>query len=152
MADLWAEIELMADDSLRLVQGERVREMMREIGEVFTPTPLVIEMLREMPSDALAPGKSVLDPACGDGQFLAVAKAVKIILHGMSEDKALGDIFGVDIFRDNVDLCRRRLGGGTIIMGDTLNPERALEGQTEEERILMCQFFAEKGVQQQLAV
>ena len=85
----------------------------------------------------------MLDPACGDGQFLVAAKWVKVFHHGMPEAEALKDLYGVDIMRDNVDLCRRRLGGGTIVMGDSLKPARELAGQTAEERELMLTLFAE---------
>ena len=59
----------------------------------------------------------------------------------MSADKALADIYGVDIMRDNVDLCKARLGGGNIVMGNTLNPKVYLLEQTAEERQLMKEWF-----------
>jgi SAM-dependent methyltransferase len=120
---------------------ERTVERVRATGEIFTPTPLVIEMLREVDLERLAPGRTVLDPACGDGQFLAAAKWIKVVHFGATEDAALADLYGVDIMRDNVDLCRRRLGGGTILMGDTLHPARPLPGQTDAEHELMLQLF-----------
>jgi len=46
--------------------------------------------------------------------------------------------------RDNVDLCKKRLGGGTIIMGDTLNPYAILPQQTEQEQILMEDMFGDQ--------
>ena len=122
---------------------ERTVERVRATGEVFTPSALVIEMLQYTDLDLFAPGKTVLDPACGDGQFLVAAKWIKVYHHGMSEVDALKDLYGVDIMRDNVDLCRRRLGGGTIVMGDALKPARALDGQTEEERSMMVTLFDE---------
>ena len=51
----------------------------------------------------------------------------------MSESDALKDLYGVDIMRDNVDVCKKRLGGGTIVMGDSLNPDKKLDGQTDAE-------------------
>lgn len=71
------------------------------------------------------------------------AKWIKVYHHGMSESQALNDIYGVDIMRDNVDLCLRRLGGGTIVMGDALKPARELEGQTDDERAIMLTIFDE---------
>ena len=62
----------------------------------------------------------------------------------MTEEEALKDLFGVDIKRDNVDLCKKRLGGGTIIMGDTLNPYAILPQQTEQEQILMEDMFGDQ--------
>lgn len=120
---------------------ERTVDRVKATGEVFTPTDLVLEMCAYLGVDVFAPGQTVLDPACGDGQFLVAAKAIKVHVHGMTEKAALADVYGVDIMRDNVDLCRRRLGGGTIIMGNTLNPSQALPGQTPEELELMVALF-----------
>jgi type I restriction-modification system DNA methylase subunit len=126
---------------------DRQTERVKATGEVFTPTDLVIDMcqsLMDSDPDTFAPGKTVIDPACGDGQFLVVAKWIKILNHAMSEEDALNDIYGVDIMRDNVDLCRRRLGGGNIVMGDTLNPSERLTEQTEEEHNLMREWFTKE--------
>ena len=94
--------------------------------------------------DNFASGKTVFDPACGDGQMLVTVKWLKVLHFGMTEEEALKDIYGVDIMRDNVDLCKKRLGGGTIIMGDTLNPYAILPQQTEQEQILMEDMFGDQ--------
>ena len=59
----------------------------------------------------------------------------------MSEEDALKDLYGVDIMRDNVDLCKKRLGGGTIVMGNSLEPDKRLEGQTDSEHDMMRFLF-----------
>ena len=59
----------------------------------------------------------------------------------MTQDEALEDIYGVDIMRDNVDLCKKRLEGGNIIMGNTLEPYIRLDEQTDEEYRLMGKWF-----------
>src|SRR5690348_13486523 len=103
----------------RLVEGElgkheymdgieRTVERVRATGEIFTPSQLVVEMLKYLDLTLLQPGKTVLDPACGDGQFLVAVVAVKVNQFGMSRAAALDDIYGIDLMRDNVDLCRRR--------------------------------------------
>jgi type I restriction-modification system DNA methylase subunit len=120
---------------------ERTVDRVRATGEIFTPSSLVIEILQYVSIELLAPSKSVLDPACGDGQFLTAAKWVKVLHFGMAEDEALKEIFGVDIMRDNVDLCRRRLGGGTIVHGNALDPHRRLPDQSDEEHELMKRLF-----------
>lgn len=125
---------------------ERTVERVKATGEIFTPTELVLEMCEYLDPALFSPGKTVLDPACGDGQFLVAAKAIKVFAHGMSEVSALGEIYGVDIMRDNVDLTRRRLGGGIIIMGNTLNPSQALDGQSEQELELMLVLFEKPGI------
>ena len=112
---------------------ERDKQRIQSTAEHFTPTDLVIEMLSKINIDRLGAGKTVLDPACGDGQFLTAIKWVKVYVHEMTEEEALQDIYGVDIMRDNVDLCKKRLGGGTILMGDSLHPDKRLDGQTDDE-------------------
>lgn len=141
--DFWRTVAERLNEHGYMEGIERTDQRVRETAEVFTPTPLVIEMLKYLDLELFAPGKSVLDPACGDGQFLVAAKWIKVLKFGMSEEEALKDIYGIDIMRDNVDLCRRRLGGGTIVMGDALRPARRLSGQTDEEHKLMIQLFFE---------
>lgn len=143
---LWHLVAERLDEHAHMTGVERTVERVRATGEIFTPTDLVIEMLQYVDLDILAPGRTVLDPACGDGQFLVAAKWVKVYEHGMPESAALAEIFGIDIMRDNVDLSRRRLGGGTVVMGDALDPKRRLEGQTEIEHELMLELFDEQGI------
>ena len=83
----------------------------------------------------------IRDSACGDGQFLVASKWVKVLFHGMAESDALNDIYGIDLMRDNVDLCKKRLGGGTILMGDSLNPEKRIKGQTDIEHDELMKLF-----------
>jgi type I restriction-modification system DNA methylase subunit len=137
----WAEIAKVTDEHGYMSGVDRMSERVKQTGEVFTPTSLVIEILQKMPIEAFAPGKTVIDPSCGDGQFLVPVKLIKMYHYGMSETDALNDIYGVDIMRDNVDLCKSRLGGGNIVMGNTLDPNMRLEGQTDEEYQLMQEWF-----------
>ena len=131
---MWAEVRRLCDASRESVFRDRSIERIRRTAEIFTPTPLVIGLLQKVPKDSFAPGKKVLDPACGDGQFLSAVKFAKIIFWGQSEESALADLFGIDIVAENVFLCRLRLGGGTILVGDALNPSREVEGQTDHDR------------------
>jgi SAM-dependent methyltransferase len=120
----------------------RKSSRIKATGEIFTPSLLVIEILKQTPISSFAPGKKVLDPACGDGQFLVGAMWVKILFFELTAEKALDDIYGIDIMRDNVDLCLSRLGGGTIVMGDALNPLRILKGQSKSERQILRNLFS----------
>jgi hypothetical protein len=142
-APFWAEVTRRMDEHGYMNGVERTVDRVRATGEVFTPTSLVVEMLSGVPLEHFASGRTVLDPACGDGQFLVAAKWVKILAHEMTEQEALADLYGIDIMRDNVDLCARRLGGGTIVMGNALDPFAALDGQTAGERTLMRALFAD---------
>ena len=138
---MWTEIKKLVDEHGYMSGVDRMTDRVKETGEVFTPTDLVIEILMGMPTSMFAPGKTVIDPACGDGQFLMAVKWLKVIEFNMSQDEALEDIYGVDIMRDNVDLCKRRLEGGNIVMGNTLEPNTRLDEQTDEEYRLMKKWF-----------
>ena len=88
---------------------ERNRLRIKATGEVFTPTPLVEEILDTLdPSHFENSERTFLDPACGDGQFLASILWRKLE-NGDRFEEALSTIYGVDIMQDNVDLCRTRL-------------------------------------------
>ena len=91
----------------------RHADRVKDLGEVFTPTPLVLEILEQLPSTVWDAGKTYLDPTCGNGQFLA---AVLIIKMALGHADALSTIYGVDLMQDNVDECRQRL---IDIAGDT---------------------------------
>jgi ubiquinone/menaquinone biosynthesis C-methylase UbiE len=138
---MWNEIKKLVDEHGYMSGVNRMSDRVKETGEVFTPTDLVIEILKGLPISMFAPGKTVLDPACGDGQFLVAVKWLKVIEFNMSQDEALEDIYGVDIMRDNVDLCKERLEGGNIVMGNTLEPNIRLDEQTDEEHRLMIKWF-----------
>ena len=138
---LWSEVKDRMNDHSYMGEIDRDEYRVRVTAEVFTPTDLVIRMIRECGADKFAPGKTVLDPACGDGQFLVAVKWVKVLFHGMTESDALDDIYGIDLMRDNVDLCKKRLGGGTILMGDSLNPEKRIKEQTDTEHNELLKLF-----------
>ena len=130
---MWDKIREEMNSHVYMSRIERDKQRIQSTAEIFTPTDLVLEMIERTGVERLGVGKTVLDPACGDGQFLMAVKCVKVYMHQMSEQEALQDIYGVDIMRDNVDLCKKRLGGGTILMGDSLSPDNRLEGQTDDE-------------------
>jgi len=89
------------------VEREKVR--VKATGEVFTPTPLVQEILDRLPQDQFTdPTKTFLDPSCGDGQFLGEV-LIRKMENGSTFEQALGTVYGVDLMEDNVELCRERL-------------------------------------------
>ena len=80
----------------------------KQHGEVFTPDPLVNEMLDKLPKEVWKEGKTFCDPACGDGQFL-IWILLKKLSKGHDPLEALKTIYGVDIMRDSIRKCRLRL-------------------------------------------
>jgi hypothetical protein len=128
--------------------------------EVFTPDWMVKTTLKE--ASAYIDIDSVcLDRAVGDGQFAAKVLMAKM-LHfqkNLNMDihesfvRALDGIFGVDIERENVEICRERLLCGCtdpdivalvhrrILIGNCLNPNERIDGQTGQDHQLMKQYF-----------
>lgn len=123
---MWIKITNQLNQHIYMSNINRDSDRVKATGEVFTPTELVIEILQNMDINCFTPGKTVLDPACGDGQFLVAVKWLKVYHFDMAEEEALKDIYGVDIMQDNVDLCIKRLGGGNIICDNTLDPQTEL--------------------------
>jgi hypothetical protein len=88
---------------------ERDRNRVKATAEIFTPTPLVHEVLDQLePTLFSDPTKTFLEPSCGDGQFLGEV-LIRKIENGIEFETALSTIYGVDFMQDNVDLCRERL-------------------------------------------
>ena len=139
---MWDKIKDKINDHAYMSSIDRDKQRIQSTAEIFTPTDLVIEMLNNIDINRLGAGKTILDPACGDGQFLTAIKWVKVYIHQMTEEAALQDIYGVDIMRDNVDLCKKRLGGGTILMGDSLNPDNRLDDQTDDEYYQLRRLYS----------
>ena len=100
---------------------ERSEERIKQTGEVFTPAPLVNEMLDRIPVEIWTnPEKTFLDPSCGDGNFLVEVLRRKIA-HGSTPTQALQTTYGVELMLDNVEACRHRL---LEIAGDTDDHQR----------------------------
>ena len=88
---------------------ERDQLRVKATGEVFTPTELVREMLKQIPIEQFQdPTKTFLDNSCGDGQFLGEV-LIRKMENGSTFEQALSTTYGVDLMQDNVDQCRERL-------------------------------------------
>jgi hypothetical protein len=94
---------------------ERDKLRIKQTAEVFTPTPLVQEMLDKLeeqdPTLFSDPTKTFLDNSCGDGQFLSEVVIRKMERSGCTLEQALKTTYGVELMEDNVNECRKRLAG-----------------------------------------
>jgi hypothetical protein len=94
---------------------DRDKHRIKQTAEVFTPTPLVQEMLdklEEQDAELFSdPNKIFLDNSCGDGQFLSEVIIRKMERSGCSLEQALKTTYGVELMEDNVIECRKRLAG-----------------------------------------
>ena len=87
----------------------RENARIKAVGEVFTPTALVKQILNKMSSDLFTDSsKTFCDPSCGNGQFLAEVLLRKLE-NGIELEQALSTIYGVDIMLDNIKICQDRL-------------------------------------------
>jgi hypothetical protein len=90
---------------------ERDRSRVKATGEVFTPTPLVQEMLDQLPPTVFTDHtKTFLEPSCGDGQFLSEV-IIRKMENGSSYEQALATVYGIDLMLDNCIECIKRLYG-----------------------------------------
>ena len=103
--------EANAANEQRLVKSA---ERVRDLGEVFTPSHIVNDMLSLLPDEMWRPHPpaTFLEPACGDGNFL-IAILDRKLQHVTSHTDdpqtrqilalaALASIYGVDISPENI--------------------------------------------------
>lgn len=96
------------------------KERVARHGEVFTAQREVNAMLDLVSGECLRADSRFLEPACGDGNFLAEILRRKLTeLHRKYRKShrdyekqsivAISSLYGVDILNDNVQACRARL-------------------------------------------
>ena len=91
------------------------RERVASHGEVFTAEREVKAMCDLVAEECKRYDSTFLEPACGNGNFLAEILTRK--LEALNKDKdyerksliVLSSLYGIDILADNVQTCRRRL-------------------------------------------
>lgn len=77
-----------------------------ELGMVYTPPEICIQMIEKFDCDTLA-GKNILDPTCGSGNLL-----IACLVAGADSDK----VYGNDFNTTAVKLCRERLNKACDIL------------------------------------
>ncbi len=96
------------------------KERVSEHGEVFTAQREVDAMCDLVKQECERIDSRFLEPACGDGNFLATILKRKLAVVDKKYKKsaydwernsllALGSLYGVDIQLDNVEACQKRL-------------------------------------------
>ena len=113
---------------------EHTKEAIAERGEVFTPEPLVKEMLAKLPADHFTSAtKTMLDTSCGNGNFLVKILELRM-KHGIAHLDAISTIYGIELDLANAKECRERLSLGStdkqiwkvlnhnIVCADNLDP------------------------------
>ena len=96
------------------------KERVAELGEVFTAEREVKAMCDLVKTETERIDSRFLEPACGDGNFLAeiLERKLEVVKRkyrksALDYEKnsilALTSVYGVDIMQDNVTACRERL-------------------------------------------
>jgi hypothetical protein len=96
------------------------RQRIIDHGEVFTPPGLVNDMLDLVAHECERIDSRFLEPACGDGNFLAEVLRRKLLTvdkkNARNRDKwerdailAVCSLYGIDLLPDNIAACRVRL-------------------------------------------
>lgn len=97
------------------------KQRVADHGEVFTAEREVKAMCDLVKDETERIDSRFLEPACGDGNFLAEILTRKLQSSAMKKYKkssfdwernsllALGSMYGVDILQDNCEICRQRL-------------------------------------------
>lgn len=86
-------------------------DQQKTLGQVYTPHFIVCKMLDEMQfvGEKIL-GKTILDPACGDGRFLCeVASRILAISPKEALQENLEKIYGWDIDNEAINLCIQNL-------------------------------------------
>jgi hypothetical protein len=116
----------MADDNQQLSKPPKgqvkSRERVQKHGEVFTAPREVNAMLDLVKNETERLDSRFLEPACGDGNFLAEILRRKLAVANSNYQKhqsqlqyekdailAISSIYGIDILPDNAQECRVRL-------------------------------------------
>ena len=97
------------------------KQRVADHGEVFTAEREVKAMCDLVKDETERLDSRFLEPACGDGNFLAEILTRKLQCSQLQKYKksafdwetnsllALGSLYGVDILQDNCEICRERL-------------------------------------------
>ena len=96
------------------------KERVRDHGEVFTAEREVKAMCDLVKDETERIDSRFLEPACGDGNFLAeiIMRKMQVVKRKYKQSHldyeknavlAISSIYGVDILQDNVDACRERM-------------------------------------------
>ena len=103
-----------------MIPTVKSRQRIIDHGEVFTPPGLVNDMLDLVAHECERIDSRFLEPACGDGNFLAEVLRRKLLTvdkhNARNPEKwerdailAVCSLYGIDLLADNIAACRDRL-------------------------------------------
>ena len=91
---------------------ERDEARIKATAEVFTPDRLVAKLVKKTGLAKINdPEKQIIDPTCGDGQFLAYILYCRLEA-GVPLLTGLATLYGIELQKDNHKMCQARLRCG----------------------------------------
>lgn len=114
-------------------------EKVKKFGEVFTPGWVVEDMCDMLEAESpgcFEPGRTFLEPACGDGAFVVEILRRKFDrCRGREEfTVALESVYGFEIQADNVERC---IANVVALCGEYFRPTKT-ERQIISDHIIQC--------------
>jgi len=87
----------------------RSLERVKRTGEIFTPSYYIDDIMNKLEeNNAFSTNQTVLEPSCGNGNFLVEVISRKIE-SGCSTVDTLNAVYGLDIMPDNIEHCKERI-------------------------------------------
>lgn len=137
-----------ADAPSRIVARDRVETY----GEVLTGAKEVNAMLDLVKQETERIESRFLEPACGDGNFLAevLRRKLEIVSKRYRRSQtdyernaiiALGSIYGIDIIKENAEKCRLRL-----LDLFTKNYQELFKARTRQPILKVAEFILSKNI------
>ena len=84
-------------------------EERKNFGAVWTP-PEIISRMMPIDVDWADPTKTMIDPTCGTGNIV-VSMILNKLYHGVSPAMAVKNVYGIELQKKNVEICRDRICG-----------------------------------------
>jgi hypothetical protein len=123
---------------MSVITIRRSKVRIKKTGEIFTPIPLVQEILDRLPESVWNdPLKTFLDNSCGVGNFLLCVTGRKLE-HGHTTEQALSTTFGVELMPDNVEECQNRLLGLAALHDEITLAEAQAKYGVIVQRNIVC--------------
>ena len=84
-------------------------EERKNFGAVWTSPEIISQMMAKASDDVWEdPTKTCLDPTCGTGNIV-VSMLLNKLYHGVSPDMAVKNVYGIELQKKNVEICRNRI-------------------------------------------
>jgi hypothetical protein len=151
LIDIWCR-NFIVEERICVAPQVKSRKRVQDHGEVFTNEREVNAMLDMVKQETERIDSRFLEPACGNGNFLAEVLRRKLAVvssrYRRSPEEymryvfvAVSSIYGVDILQDNVEECRKRLF--SIVEASA---RAALHSKVDEESLLAISYVLDKNI------